>query len=53
MSEEERIAKQMIAVTKAAAQSGDPKYRKAAEKWRGIIEGQLAKLTKKATPQPA
>lgn len=47
MTETERIAKQMVAVTKAAEQSSNPKYREAAQKWRQFIEAQLAKVTGK------
>jgi hypothetical protein len=48
MSENERIAKQMLAVTKAAAQSPDPKYREAAERWKKLIEKQIERDRKKA-----
>jgi len=43
MSENERIAKQMLAVTKAAAQSPNPKYRAAALRWKKLIERQLGR----------
>lgn len=41
MQENERIGKQMIAITKAAAQSANPKYVEAAQRWQKIVERQL------------
>jgi hypothetical protein len=49
MSENERIGKQMIAITKAAAQSANPAYRKAAERWRELVERQLKKDRERAS----
>jgi hypothetical protein len=53
MSENERIGKQMIAITKAAAQSANPAYRKAAERWQKLVERQLKKDRASKKQQPA
>ncbi len=57
MSENERIGKQMIAITKAAAQSSNPAYRDAAQRWQKMVERQLEKdranIGKKKAHQPA
>jgi hypothetical protein len=53
MSENERIGKQMIAITKAAAQSANPAYRKAAERWQKFVERQLERDRTKKQLQPA
>jgi hypothetical protein len=53
MSENERIGKQMIAITKAAAQSANPAYRKAAERWKKLVERQLQKDRASKKLQPA
>jgi len=41
MTENERIAKQMLAITRAAQQSPNPKYREAAERWAKRVQKHL------------
>lgn len=47
LSENQRIGKQMLAVVKAAQQSSNPVYVKAALRWQRRIESQLKRDSEK------
>lgn len=53
MDENERIAKQIIAITNAAAQSQNPAYREAAERWKKRVERQLERDRKSKSAKAA